>query len=199
MTGHISNYMRLHAQQALAGIGISRIGIVTSYDPNAYAVKVETQPDGFMTGWLPLLSPWIGDGWGMFCAPSIGDPVEVAYEGGDVQSGYACLRFFSDIARPVPTLSGEILIRHKSGALFALRNNGSAIFSDGNGASISLNGDGTITSQASQWAHSGPISVDGDITSTGTITASVDVIAGGKSGAHHTHADPQGGSVGEPE
>jgi hypothetical protein len=42
------------------------------------------------------------------------------------------------------------------------------------------------------------INSTGDWTHTGTITASVDVIANGKSGAHHKHSDPQGGQVSEP-
>ena len=35
----------------------------------------------------------------------------------------------------------------------------------------------------------------GDWTHTGTITATVNVIAGGKSGAHHTHTTPSGGGT----
>ncbi len=42
------------------------------------------------------------------------------------------------------------------------------------------------------------MTITGDAHYTGTITADVDVMAAGKSGAHHTHSDPQGGTVGQP-
>lgn len=51
---------------------------------------------------------------------------------------------------------------------------------------------GSITSSANGWSHTG------DLNLTGTITASVDVIGGGKHLKTHVHTDPQGGSTGPP-
>ena len=52
-----------------------RFAVVTSVDPTRPAVRVALQPEGVITGWLPVLSPWIGAGWGMSCPPSPGDQV----------------------------------------------------------------------------------------------------------------------------
>jgi hypothetical protein len=31
----------------------SRVGLVSSYDPKQHAVKVQLQPEGTQTGWIP--------------------------------------------------------------------------------------------------------------------------------------------------
>lgn len=136
-------------------------------------MKVIIQPENVITGWLPVSSYWVGNGWGMFAPLSIGDLVEVHFQEGSFEAGIINMRFFNDVARPLNVLSGEFWLQHKSGAYFKLLNNGNATFSDGHGATVTLNGDGTITSQASQWNHagnmtiiSGNLKVAGDITDT---------------------------------
>jgi hypothetical protein len=66
----LMNQMRRAAQEAIGTGGATRHGIIDAYDPNAYAVKVTLQPDDTLTDWLPLKSPWVGNGWGLFCPPS---------------------------------------------------------------------------------------------------------------------------------
>lgn len=53
---------------------------------------------------------------------------------------------------------------------------------------VELTVDGNITSSAAGWSHTGDINV------TGTVTASTDVIGGGKSLKTHTHSGVQTGS-----
>jgi phage baseplate assembly protein V len=185
---HIKNQMRLAAEMAQSHIAKTRYGIIDSYDPGAYACRVRLQPDNTLTGWLPLPSIWVGNGWGLFSPPSIGDLASVEFTEGDIDSGFTGLRFYSDIDRPLPVPAGEFWLVHKLGQTFKLYNTGKAEFSDGHGAIITLNGDGTITSAATTWTHTGNINM------TGTITATVDVIGGGKSLKNHVHSGVQSGA-----
>ncbi|MFC3111407.1 phage baseplate assembly protein V [Undibacterium arcticum] len=220
------NAMRMQAVQAMGERASTRLGTVQSYDPGNYAVRVALQPEGNLTGWIPLLSPWVGNGWGMFCPPTIGDLVEVQFQEADHDAPMSCMRFYNDKNRPLSVPSGEFWLVHKSGAFFKLLNNGSGTFSDGHGATVTLNGDGTISSAATQWNHTGPQHITGNVVITGTqqvtgqITGQGGMAISGGSGATvagnmaitggnvtadgiglktHTHTDPQGGTVGAPQ
>lgn len=164
------NAMRMQAMQAMGEVAQVRIGLIDSYDANNYCAKVKIQPENVLTGWLPVTSQWVGNGWGMFAPPSIGDLVEVHFQEGSFEAGIINMRFFNDVARPLNVPSGEFWLQHKSGAYFKLLNNGNATFSDGHGASVALNGDGTINSQATQWNHAGNVTVTGNIIATADIS-----------------------------
>ncbi|EJN07781.1 phage baseplate assembly protein V, partial [Herbaspirillum sp. YR522] len=84
----LSNQVR-QAAQSLNGDEPARRGIVSGYDPNAYAVKVLLQPDSNETGWIPLEAVWVGNGWGMFAPPSLGDDVEISFREGSASAGMA--------------------------------------------------------------------------------------------------------------
>lgn len=210
------NHMRQLGQMATQAQATTRIGIVTSYDPNTYSVKVMLQPENLETGWLPVTSAWIGNGWGIFCPPSSGDMVEVQFQEDGQSAGFIVGRFFNDIERPLPAPSGEFWLVHKSGSLLKFHNDGSVELvtnqdlnaTVGRHANISVTGNivanvggnvnatvsGNITSSAASWAHTGNINV------TGTVTASTDVIGGGKSLKSHVHSGvvPGGGTTGAP-
>ena len=199
----LQNLMRMQAGNALGDRASTRLAIIDSYDPANYCAKVRIQPEDVISGWLPVLSQWVGNGWGMFSPPSIGDLVEVQFQEDSFQAGLVCQRFFNDNARPLNVPSGEFWLQHKSGAFFKLLNSGAATFTDSHGATITLNGDGTITSSASAWNHTGNINVTGNLITTGDITdqsgtnsrtlAGVRTVFNG-----HIHTDPQGGSVSVP-
>ena len=40
--------------------GQPRFGLVTSVDTSRMAARVTLQPEGVLSGWLPIASPWIG-------------------------------------------------------------------------------------------------------------------------------------------
>ena len=162
-------------------------GLVSAFDQARYAVKVFLQPQGNETGWIPLGALWVGSGWGMYAPPSIGDQVEVTFEDGHGEAGAAGLKYFNDVDQALPVNSGEFWLVHKSGAFFKLLNTGALTFSDGKGATVTMNGDGTLTSQATAWTHTGNIAVDGGITTT------EDVVAGGISVMTHPHTEVQSG------
>ena len=203
MIGALNNAMRLQAQRAATKTH-SRLGIVTGYDPNKYAVKVSIQPEGIATGFIPLAAAWAGNGWGFFAPPSINDPVSVIFIDGELTAGYAECCFFNAALIPQAVPSGELWIVHAMGGYFKLTNDGKVSFNDGHGASFVMDGSGNINSAATQWTHTGAVEFksgvhfDGNVQVDQTLTANTDVIGGGKHLATHVHADPQGGNVGPP-
>lgn len=164
MMKQILNAVRLQVQRAMASIVSSRVGAITSYDPNTYTAVVQLQPDDILTGWLQVSSPWIGNGWGMFSPPNIGDLVVVEYINGDLQSGVIAGKFYNQVNLPLPAPSGEFWLFHKLGAFFKLTNDGKLTISDGHGATITMNGDGSITSAAANWQHTGNVAFKDNFT-----------------------------------
>lgn len=190
----IRNQMMLAAKMATADRAPTKLGAVTSYDPDNYAVVVLLRPEDITTGWLPLVSSWSGNNWGMFAPPSIGDLVEVQFVDGSLEAGFACQRFYTDQNRPLNVPSGEFWLVHKSGSLLKFHNDGT----------VELHAATAINSSAPQWTHTGPMTInDGDLKVQGDITdryATQSRTVNGMRSVYngHTHSDPQGGSVSTP-
>ena len=176
---------QLQARKALSDVAFPRTGRVTSFDPSRYAVKVTIEPEGTATGFIPLAAVWVGNGWGIYAPPNIGDQVSVTYEDGNWMAAHADARFFNSESVPLQVQSGELWIVHAKGGFFKLTNDGKVTFSDGQGASVALNGDGTITSAANSWSHTGNVTITGDLNVSETITATTDVVGGNVSLANH--------------
>ncbi len=88
---NLINSIRLVSQTAGQGLARTRIGTVTSYDPNTYSAKVLLQPEGVEIGWLPITSAWSGNGWGLFSPPTSGDTVHNASNSAIARSASASL------------------------------------------------------------------------------------------------------------
>lgn len=116
--------MQAHAQMTSENKAEDKRAIVTAYDPNSYSVKVSLMPEDVETGWIPLGSPWVGNGWGMYCPPSIGDIGHVSFCEGSNDAGMAGMRFYNDKSRPLAVPSGEFWVVHKSGSHFKFLNDG---------------------------------------------------------------------------
>ncbi|KAF1009477.1 MAG: hypothetical protein GAK28_00115 [Luteibacter sp.] len=171
MTGsRLHNAMRGIATAAAQGRAGLRVGLVSAYDPNRYAVKVKFPPDEVETGWIPLQAVQVGNGFGIYAPPNLDDQITVEFQDGAQDAGVAGGALFNDIDVPLAVPAGEVWIVHRSGAFWKLTNDGKATFSDGNGASIALNGDGTLSS-AGTWNHAGDFNVNGNQAHTGSITS----------------------------
>ncbi len=118
------NLLKQHAGALDQGASQPRLATVTSVDPGAATVRVTLQPEGVLSGWLPVLSPWIGAGWGMYCPPSPGDQVLVVAQEGDAEHGIIGGRVYSDEQSPPATPVGEFWLVHKSGSFIKLQNDG---------------------------------------------------------------------------
>jgi phage baseplate assembly protein gpV len=125
----LRNHMRQEAQRALADVSMPRAGIVTNYDPARYCARVELQPEGILTGYLPITSMWVGNGWGMYSPPSIGEVVDVHFHQGGKEAAYIVGRFYSAKTQPLPVQSGEFWLVHQTGSTLKLANDGSVTVS----------------------------------------------------------------------
>ncbi|MDD2878005.1 MAG: phage baseplate assembly protein V [Acidiphilium sp.] len=164
---------------ALDGMsGQARFGVVASFDPTAYAARVTMQPENLLSGWLPVLSGWIGAGWGMAAPLSPGDQVMVLGQEGDAEQAVVIGRVWSN-AEPTPGAPvGEFWLVHQTGSFIKLKN------------------DGTIALQASTVSIEGNLMVSGGISDLGGQHGSVDTLRQAYDG--HVHPDPQGGQTGTP-
>lgn len=123
------NAMAATSRQANAGESGTRQGVITAYDPVSYAVKVQLQPTGEETGWIPLSTPWAGNGWGMAAGPMVGAVAEVEFDSGLMGAGMAAGQFYNDEDRCPGPPSGEFWLVHKSGSLLKFLNNGEVLLS----------------------------------------------------------------------
>lgn len=191
MIGELQNQWRVQQAIADARKKTCRLGIITGYDPNKYVVKVQIQPEGLMTPWIPLGALWVGSGWGMYTAPSNGDQVLVQFVDEEFSAGIATLLTFTAAMPPASVPSGEFWLVHKSGAFFKLTNDGKLTFTDGKGATVQLDGAGNIVSQATNWTHTGPMHITGNVQMDAnlqvnqTINANTDVTSNGISLVNH--------------
>ena len=110
-----------------AEFGQAKIGVVSSSDAQTGTARVLIQPEGVLTGWLPVLSPWVGPGWGISCPPLPGDQVLVVPQEGNVGCGTIVGRLYSNTVRPPAANPGEIVIRHASGTSISILNSGKAV------------------------------------------------------------------------
>lgn len=114
------NLVRREALRALATSAPLRLGTIADYDASSYSVKVTLQPDGQSTGWLPLASPWVGNGWGLFLAPAIGEQVIVDFQEANHEAGIAMLRLYDRRNRPLNVPSTEAWLVDARGSFIKL-------------------------------------------------------------------------------
>lgn len=163
------NALKLQSAAQDAAQGQPRFGVVASVDPKAGTARVTLQPEGVLTGWLPVLSPWVGAGWGLSCPPSPGDQVLVLPQEGDAEHGAVLARSWSAEAPPPETPVGELWLTHRSGTTLRLCN------------------DGTVRIK-------GDLFVEGDVHDrVGPLSRLRDRYNA------HTHPDSRGGRTGRPD
>lgn len=129
MSEKFINALRQQASLASANRIFVTTGIITGYDPVNYLVTVQTDvaTDDYpasQTGWIPLSALWVGNSWGLFAPPNLGDVCSIFYQDGDSQVPFASLRFFGDNARPLSVPSGEFWLVHQSGTYLKMTNDG---------------------------------------------------------------------------
>ena len=124
MIEQLTNALKAHSASLDQSAGQAKFAIVTSIDYTTGWAKVSFQPDGVLSGWLPVLSQWIGSGWGLVCPLTPGDQVLVLPQDGDAQQGVIVGGSYSRDQMPPQAPGGEFWIIHKSGAGLKLANDG---------------------------------------------------------------------------
>lgn len=118
------NAVKGHAAALDRAAGQARFGLVASVDPARYAARVRLQPEDVLSGWLPVLSPWVGASWGFVALPSVGDQVLVVAHEGDADNGVILGGSYSATMPPPASAVGEVWLVHASGASLHLGNDG---------------------------------------------------------------------------
>jgi hypothetical protein len=139
------NLFKARASQIDQGWGQPRLAVVSSVDPATYTARVTIQPEGVLSGWLPIATPWIGAGWGLACPPMLGDQVLVLCQEGESEHGIIVGRIWSNTTATPGAPVGEFWLIHQSGSFIKLHN------------------DGSIESKAPTWTHSGDLHVTGNV------------------------------------
>ncbi|HHA1182916.1 TPA: phage baseplate assembly protein V [Enterobacter roggenkampii] len=184
---HLMNMMAMRAQQSMGSFAGTRQGVITAYDPKEYAIKASLQPTGEETGWIPLGTPWAGNGWGFAAGPMIGAEVQIDFDSGTIGVGMAGGQFYNNEDRSPGPPSGELWIVHQSGSMLKFLNSGKVVIQDSAGTSINLNGDGSRTDSASgavTQTASGGMTIVADIQNNGNFQSSGSVAD--MNGAHGT-------------
>lgn len=172
------NTMRAQAQRATQHRTTVQLGIVTNYNPHSYQAKVRLQPEDVPTGWLPIVSPWVGNGWGLFAPPSIGDLVEVQFQEGQLEAGFICQRFYNEFDRPLAVPEKEWWLVHQSASSLKFLNDGSVELHTTQQLRATVGGDaqltvaGNLSTQATHWQHEGPVTINGNLTIQGQALVS---------------------------
>lgn len=140
------NIVRREAERVVArrAHGV-RVGVVSSYDPATHSVKLTMQPEGYQTGWVPIATMGIGNGFGIFCGPSTGDSVIVAYHESDKKTPIVIGRLPTNEDAPVSAQSGEVVFKSAFGSALQMLKDGSAALTTEKGSQITCSPDGTIT------------------------------------------------------
>lgn len=118
------NAIKTHTDALIQTQGQPRFGTITSVDPASGTARVNVQPEGVLSGWLPILYPWVGAGWGMICPPTPGDQVFILAQEGHSEHGIVVGRVFSSQERPPAVPCGEFWLVHSSGSFIKLQNDG---------------------------------------------------------------------------
>ncbi len=135
--------------QVVHGLGKQHMGTVYDYDQATYAVRVQIQPTGEVTGWIPIGSEYVGNGFGLAIGPAIGDMVRIDPIDGSNQVFVVGKRFFNDIDQPLQVPSGECWLVHASGSLVKLTNDGKLLLNgnveiDATGPIINITATGAV-------------------------------------------------------
>jgi hypothetical protein len=118
------NAIKLHSNSLDSRRGEARFGTIASVDPSKALARVNIQPGGVLTGWLPVLSPWIGSSWGMTCPLSAGDQVFVIPQEGDADHGVVIGGIYSNVQQTPIAQPGELWLVHRTGSSIRLCNDG---------------------------------------------------------------------------
>ena len=175
---HLLNVIKAGAGGLDGRTGVARFGLVSSFDPQAYAARILLQPENVLTGWLPVISAWVGAGWGLAAPLVPGAQVLVIAQEGDAEQGVVVGAIWSAVDQPLAAPAGELWLQHQTGSFIKLLN------------------DGTISLQASQVNVTGNLVVSGDVSDQNGAHGTVAALR--QAHDQHVHGVPQGGSTGLP-
>lgn len=158
----------------------ARMGTISAIDLSTYTARVILHPGNKETGWLPIGTLAVGNGWGFVAPPDEGDAVLVHFRDGSLNSGVIGPRFFNRQKAPITGVQQkEFQLVHETGSKILLKANGDVVIEAAGDLDLNVTGDANVTAtgqvniSGGSTAVSGNLDVDGNITATGTITEGV--------------------------
>lgn len=175
-------------------------GYVASYDPKRHYVTVIVpnyrDPDtgeAVVSPWMPLGSPWVGNGFGMKFAPfggatsakpSAGEACQVSLIERETGVCWGANLMYNDVMQsPLPAIAaGEGLIQHKSGSRIYFRADGSIILQSTANLEVTADGplevviNGATTAQFNQTVQAN-VTGDLDVNVSGNANVQASVSA----------------------
>lgn len=177
--GKLNNAQRADMLRLLADSRATvKIGLVTSY-ATSFNAKVEIQSEGTLTGWLPILPIMVGNGFGIYAAPSINDQAVVLHLEGDLESGMIVAFLPSDDEVPPIVESGEIFIGDKIGSSIVFTKDGNLTVTTNMDLDLTVAGDVNANVTGDLNAD---ISGDTNVSCAGTLVVTCDDINLGGTG-----------------
>jgi phage baseplate assembly protein V len=165
---------------------VLRLGTVASVDHANGTCTVES--GDVVTGPLPWVAFRAG-GVRLWSPPTVGEQCLLLSPEGDLKNGIVLTGLYCD-AFPAPSVSPDLVhLEFADGAIIAYDQVAHAL-------SVTLPGGGTAQIDApggTVW--NGPVTFNDDVTVNATVTATTDVIGGGKSLKGHKHSGVQTGSA----
>lgn len=162
-----------------------RLGTIDTVDLAQATCRVRV--GDIVTGDIPWFAARAG-ATRTWSPPSIGEQVLLICPEGDEEAGLALPGIFSD-ANPAPSTKDLHLVLFKDGALISYDPASHELV-----ARLPAGGKLLVNAPAGV-SIVGPVSIDGALTCTKTITADQDVIGGGKSLKDHVHTKVQAGAA----
>ena len=188
------NALKAHASRMDGQMPQPRWGIVQSVDPTRPAVKVLIEPEGVLSGWLPLGQMMAGNGWTFLALPVPGDMAIMVPDAGS-SSAYVVTGFGHNdgaLPPPVPAANGGGTVALEAGEIVAVSKGG---------AILRFVSDGTIFAKAAAFNIQAPVNILGNVAVTGNLTTTGEVTAGFGGGDQvglqtHTHPVPNAVALG---
>jgi phage baseplate assembly protein V len=153
MMDRIVNRIKAEAASQAAAFGRPRFGIVTSYKPGL--AKVQLQPEGTLTGWLPVCSTSVGAGWGLHVPLKGGEQVLVLPQDGNAEHGVIVGRVFSDKMQPPDATGQDLILQSSGGAIIKLSTDGHITVIDASGSTLSFTNDNHVSLTTKNFTFNG--------------------------------------------
>lgn len=165
---------------------VIQLGTIASVDHANATCTVET--GDITTGDLPWIAQRAG-GVRTWSPPTVGEQCVILSPEGDIESAFVVLGLYSDACPPPSTNPDIVHLEFSDGAVIAYdqaAHDLAVTLPEGGTATIDAPGGVTIT---------GDVTIIGDVGVVGTVTASEDVLGGGKSLKSHKHSGVQSGAA----
>lgn len=183
----LANVMLHETERRMAGRYVERHGLVTSYDPKTHLAKVTFQPEGQESGWLPIETGHIGNGFGIAIGLTPGSGKGSGQGGaGGGTNGSANSGGGGDGSSAQQEQGDQVIVRYQEGDIESGKivqrvhsdkdkppevQSGEMVFWHKNGAKIFFSKDGSLLLQGGKEDQGGKSSSAGTDTSKDTVAS----------------------------